>query len=63
MTEFKQHPKYPMQIGRDGSIVGPSGKALRPRPTNCGYASVVAYLNGKAIPLRVHRGVIWQRVS
>lgn len=55
MSERLQHPRYPMQIGRDGSVVGPSGKVLKPRPTNCGYTRVVAYQDGKAIPLLIHR--------
>lgn len=55
MTIRIKHRLYNLQVGDDGSVVGPSGRVLKPRLTNCGYLSVAVYICGKQKALTIHR--------
>ena len=54
-VEYRKHPVHPFTVGSDGSVIGPSGRLLKLRLSNCGYLRVAAYAEGKQIALSVHR--------
>lgn len=55
VIEYRKHADYNLMIGSDGSVIGPSGKLLKLRESNCGYLRVAAYIGKKQIALSVHR--------
>lgn len=54
-VEYRQHEPTGLTVGSDGTVIGPSGKVLKPAVSNCGYERVAIYRNGKQKRLSVHR--------
>lgn len=55
MIEFKKHPVFNLSVSNRGEVIGPSGKILKNRISNSGYARVAVYIDGKQKSLLVHR--------
>ncbi len=55
MAEFKKHDVFNLLVSDCGDVIGPSGKTLKLRVSNSGYARVVVYVDGKHKSVLVHR--------
>ena len=55
MSTFRTHPTYRLSVSDAGDVIGPSGRALKLRISNSGYARVAVYVDGKQKSLFVHR--------
>ncbi len=54
MAEFKKHDVFNLLVSDCGDVIGPSGKTLKLRLSNGGYARVVVYVDGKHKSVLVH---------